>query len=90
VEEQRGQLIVKQTENDRKEADTKAYAMEAMLKPIRDLDWKVLTALAADGGNARQNVALGFRQLAENAEKIGTLNISPDLLESLLQDGKKK
>jgi hypothetical protein len=29
-------------------------------------------------------VAMGFRELAENAAKIGQLNISPDLLESLL------
>jgi hypothetical protein len=29
-------------------------------------------------------IALAFRELAENAQKIGELNISPDLLKSLL------
>ena len=34
-------------------------------------------------------IALAFRELAENAEKIGELNITPDLLKSLtsLRDG---
>jgi len=30
------------------------------------------------------NIALAFRELAENAEKIGNLNITPNLLDSLL------
>jgi hypothetical protein len=32
------------------------------------------------------NIALAFRQLAENADKIGNLNISPELLESILNE----
>jgi ribosomal protein S7 len=32
-----------------------------------------------------QLVAQAFRQLAENAEKIGELNISPDLLRELMK-----
>ena len=30
-------------------------------------------------------IAHAFRELAENAQKIGTLNISPDLLDRLLK-----
>ena len=33
----------------------------------------------------RNNIALAFRELAENAGKIGTLNISPDLLDTVLK-----
>ncbi|MCS6809430.1 MAG: SPFH domain-containing protein [Bacteroidota bacterium] len=82
VEHQRKQLIELKTANDRKEAETKGYIIETMLKPYKELDWKVLTAL----GNAdpRANIAFAFRHLAENADKIGTLNISPELLESIL------
>jgi hypothetical protein len=29
-------------------------------------------------------IALAFRELAENAAKIGEVNVSPDLLKSLL------
>jgi hypothetical protein len=38
----------------------------------------------------RFNIALAFRELAGNADKIGNLNISPDLLESILHDSGRK
>ncbi|ROH96088.1 SPFH domain/Band 7 family protein [Chryseobacterium daecheongense] len=85
VENQRKELIDQKTENDRKEAETKGYALEAALKPYKELDWRVLTALNSNQ-DARSSIALAFRELAENAGKIGTLNISPDLLETLLTE----
>jgi regulator of protease activity HflC (stomatin/prohibitin superfamily) len=87
VENQRKQLIEQKTANDRKEAETQGYVIETSLKPYRDMDWKVLTALT---GNAdpQYTIALAFRQIAENAEKIGTLNITPDLLDSILNKAK--
>jgi len=85
VENQRKELIDQKTENDRKEAETKGYALEAALKPYKELDWRVLTALNSNQ-DARSSIALSFRELAENAGKIGTLNISPDLLETLLTE----
>ena len=47
------------------------------------MDWKILTALN-NNPDPRFSIALAFRELAENADKIGNLNISPDLLDSLL------
>ncbi len=85
VENQRTQLIEQKAVNEKTEADAKGYAIEAMLKPYRDLDWKMLTALKGNT-DAKMNIALAFRELAENAEKIGSLNITPDLLESILND----
>lgn len=85
VENQRKELIDQKTENDKKEAETKGYALEAALKPYKGLDWRVLTALNSSQ-DARSSIALAFRELAENAGKIGTLNISPDLLETLLTE----
>ena len=42
------------------------------------------------GMNAKSLVAMAFRDLADNAEKIGQLNISPDLLNALLApEGKR-
>lgn len=87
VENQRLQLIDQKSANDRKEADAQGYALEATLKPYKEMDWKTLMALNT-GGDPRTHIALAFRQLAENAEKIGTLNISPDLLDTLLQNKK--
>ncbi|MEL6253820.1 MAG: SPFH domain-containing protein [Bacteroidota bacterium] len=86
VENQRKSLIQLRTANEKKQAETKGFVLEATLKPYKDLDWKTLMAL---GNNAdpKLNIALAFRELAENADKIGNLNISPELLQSMLQSG---
>jgi hypothetical protein len=41
-------------------------------------------AISPNGGDPRMNVSLAFRELAENASKIGELNMSPDLLKALM------
>jgi len=87
VENQRKQLIEQKTENDRKEAETQGYVLETTLKPYKDIDWKLLTALN-NNTDPKFNISLAFRELAENADKIGNLNISPDLLDSLLTEKK--
>ncbi|KAB2889898.1 MAG: SPFH domain-containing protein [Kofleriaceae bacterium] len=84
VEEQRAALIARQVENDKQAADSRAYALEATLAPLRQADWKTLMAVSSSGADPRLMIALAFRELAENAEKIGELNMSPDLLKSLL------
>jgi len=89
VENQRKELIEQKTENDRIEAETKGYVLETTLKPYKELDWKVLTALN-NTTDPRFNISLAFRELAENAGKIGNLNISPDLLDSILTTNESK
>lgn len=87
VEEQRTHLIDKRVENDRKTADSNAYAIEKSLAPFRDADWKTLLAISAKGGDPRFAMSLAFQELAENAGKIGTLSLTPDLLTSLMDGG---
>lgn len=84
-ENQRKQLIEQKTANDKKEAETQGYVIETTLKPYKDIDWKTLTALN-NNLDPKFNISLAFRELAENADKIGNLNISPELLDSLLND----
>lgn len=84
LEQEREKLIEQKVENDKKAADAQAYALEATLKPIRSLDWKVLSALSAASMDPGAMIAVAFRELAENAAKIGELNVSPDLLRALL------
>jgi hypothetical protein len=84
VEQQRTELIEQRSENERKDADTRAYALRTTLEPVRDLDWRTLMALGAAGSDPKLMIALAFRELAENAAKIGEVNVSPDLLKSLL------
>ena len=85
IEEQRAALIAKQVENAKQDADSRAYALRAQLEPLENADWKTLMAVAPNGGDPRMMIALAFRELAENAAKIGELNMSPDLLGKLLQ-----
>ena len=85
VENQRKLLIEQKTANDKKEAETQGYVIETTLKPYKDIDWKTLTALN-NNPDPKFNISLAFRELAENADKIGNLNISPELLDSLLND----
>jgi regulator of protease activity HflC (stomatin/prohibitin superfamily) len=84
VEEQRSRLVDQRVENERKDADSRAYSLEAMVKPLRDLDWKKLMFISSGGVDPRQIIALAFQEMAGNAQKIGELNISPDLLNSLI------
>jgi len=83
VEQQRAQLVEQKVDNERKESDGRAYALKAAFEPIKDIDWRIL--MAAKGFDPQQLIALAFRDLAEGSEKIGQLNISPDLLQSLIQ-----
>lgn len=84
IENQRKLLIQQKTENERVLAETQGFVIETTLKPYKDIDWRTLVAMN-NNPDPKFNIALAFRQLAENAEKIGTLNISPELLDSLLK-----
>jgi hypothetical protein len=84
IEQQRAALMNERVENDRKEADSRAYSLEATMKPLRSVDWRTLMMMSPNGGDAKTVIALAFQDLAANAQKIGELNISPDLLRSLL------
>jgi len=83
VEEQRAALVERRVANQRQEADARAYALQATLEPIKQVDWRTL--LAAHGhADPRFLISLAFQELAQNAGKIGELNISPDLLQTLI------
>jgi regulator of protease activity HflC (stomatin/prohibitin superfamily) len=84
LEKQRAALTDQKTENERKEADSRAYSLKAVIAPVQGLDWRMLMMLNPQGGDARNTIAMAFQELASNAQKIGELNISPDLLRTLI------
>jgi regulator of protease activity HflC (stomatin/prohibitin superfamily) len=84
LEERNRELVSLASENVRQEADTKAYGISVVMKALAQSDPKTLQVLASTGMDPGQLVALAFKDLAEGAEKIGQLNISPDLLRELL------
>lgn len=71
LEERRRELIALEGENARRQAEFAAEAIRIEYDAYQGLDQRLLLALA-------------FRNFADNAEKIGNLNISSELLEQLI------
>ena len=82
IEERRSTLVARKSENERRDADARAYALNATLEPVRNVDWRTLMAVGG-AADPKLMIALAFRELAENASKIGEINVTPDLLKSL-------
>jgi len=85
LETERRRLVAARIDNVRKEADASAYAMAASLQPLLQLDDNTRQLLAMQSAEPRLLVSQAIREIAQNAGKIGQLNFSPDLLESLLR-----
>lgn len=84
LEEKRKTLIALSTENSKAEADAKAYELKAMMNALAGVDTDVIKALAAIGMQPQTLIANAFQNLAGNAEKIGHLNITPDLMREVM------
>jgi hypothetical protein len=83
LEDRRKKLVALAAENAKAEADARAYAVSTTMKAL-GTDTKILQALTTSGMKPEQLIAFAFQELAGNAERIGQLNISPDLLRELL------
>jgi hypothetical protein len=71
LEQRRQNLVDLQGANARKQAEFEAEATRLQLTPYQDIDSRLLMALA-------------FRNFADNAQKIGNLTITSEILEQLL------
>lgn len=85
LEEKRKDLIELTVQNSKAEADAKAYELSAIMKALDGIDPNVIQSLASIGMQPNKLIAMAFLGLAEKAEKIGQLNISPDLLQELIK-----
>ena len=90
LEQKNKGLVALATANARTEAEAKAYAIAEMMKAVAKSDPLVLQALISSRMEPGQLVARAFQDLAQSADKIGQLNISPDLLRELLALDKPK
>lgn len=85
LEEENRKLVDLQTENAKKKSDAKAYDSAVLLKTFAGIDTEVVKALAASGMDSRALIAKAFVEIGDKADKIGVLNVSPDLLETLAE-----
>jgi hypothetical protein len=84
LEDRRKSLVALAADNAKAEADARAYGVSSTMKALGSADAKILQALASTGMRPEQLIAFAFQELAGKADKIGQLNISPDLLRELL------
>lgn len=85
LEEENCRLVDLQTENEKKKSDAKAYDSEVLLKTFSGVDKEIVKALAISGMDSRSLIARAFLEMGDKAGKIGTLNVSPDLLNALTE-----
>jgi hypothetical protein len=84
LEEKRKEFVARNAENTRTLAEAEAHRLGAVMKSLESADPRIVQALAAAGMQPNQLIAQAFGGIAERADKIGQLNVSPELLQSLL------
>ncbi len=90
LEEKNKELVALSVQNKKQEADAQAYKLTAVMQAFKDVDPKVMQSLTNVGMQPAQLIAAAFQSLAENAGRIGNLNIAPELLQELLKVAPKK
>jgi regulator of protease activity HflC (stomatin/prohibitin superfamily) len=85
AEEQNKVLVELKAKNEKIEADSRAYALKEIVKAYKDMPAETLKALAFSGVDSGRLMALAFQGLADRADKIGSLNITPDLLNTIIK-----
>jgi hypothetical protein len=87
LEDSRKDFVQGQAANSRTLAEAEAYRVGAVMDALEKADPRIVQALAAAGMQPGQLIAQAFGGIAEKAERIGQLNVSPDLLQSLMGAG---
>lgn len=84
LELQRTGFVEGQAHNSRILAEAEAHRVGAVMQALEKADARVVQALAAVGMQPAQLIAQAFGAIAERAERIGQLNVSPELLQALM------
>jgi hypothetical protein len=82
VEGRRTEFVRISAQNTRTTAE--AHRLGAVAKALVGLDPRIIQSLTAAGMQPGQLIAQAFVGLSERADKIGQLNLSPDLLQTLM------
>jgi regulator of protease activity HflC (stomatin/prohibitin superfamily) len=85
LEEQRTKLMEQKVGNERKEIENRLYELTKSLAAVKELDWRTVLAMRGQGVETPWMMADAIQALAAKVEKIGTVNLTPDLVQSLLQ-----
>lgn len=84
MESRRQEFVGLEAANSRTMAEAEAFRVQSVMQALEAADPRVVQALASVGMAPGQLIAMAFGGIAEKAEKIGQLNVSPELLQSLI------
>lgn len=84
MESRRREFVGLEAANSRTMAEAEAFRMQSLMQALEAADPRIVQALASVGMAPGQLIAMAFGGIAEKAEKIGQLNVSPELLQSLV------
>lgn len=84
IEDRRKAFVALNAENTRTMAEAEAHRVASVMKALEAADPRVVQVLAAAGMQPGQLIAQAFGGIAEKAERIGQLNVSPELLQALI------
>ncbi|MEY4564346.1 MAG: hypothetical protein RLZZ618_3623 [Pseudomonadota bacterium] len=84
LETQRTALVEGQAANSRTLAEAETHRVASLMQALQQADPRIVQALASAGMQPGQLIAQAFGGIAERAEHIGQLNMSPELLQSLI------
>jgi len=90
LEAKRQDLVGLATQNARAEAEARAYGISTTMQALATADPRIIQAFVSSGMKPEQLIAAAFQDLAGKAERIGQLNVSPDLLRELMDKGKNR
>ena len=83
LEQQNAEFVQLQAENQKREADTRAYGVKVISEALQGMEARTLQALMLTDASPETLMAIGFQNFAENAGKIGEFNFAPDVLRQL-------
>ena len=83
LETKRKDFVALNADNTRMLGEAEAQRLGAVMTALQHADPRVVQAIAATGMQPSQLIAQAFGGIAEKAERIGQLNVSPELLQTL-------
>jgi hypothetical protein len=83
LEKKNKEYTALEAENAKIKADQEAYAVEGIVKAYNNLNVALVEACAMAQMDPGTLMARAFMNIGENADKIGTFNMTPDLLQTI-------
>jgi len=84
-ENQNSEYVAIRTKNKKQESDADAYAISVKMKAYKELSADYIKAFSMSQMNPEQIMALAFESFAQNASKIGELNIGQESFGRMLR-----